>query len=101
MQRPSLGSVTYSVQMVSATHCSLKAASLKMAPTVELWAEHTFKNRGGLKGQPRSCPLSDLLSLKGTGPPLRGSPAVQVGVIVVSSPVVSACQHFSLESVVV
>ena len=33
-QRLKGGSVTYTIQVVSTTHCSLKAASLKMGPTV-------------------------------------------------------------------
>lgn len=33
-----MGSVTYTIQMVSATHCSLKAAPLKMAPIVDVYS---------------------------------------------------------------
>lgn len=36
----------YLVQMVSTSHCSLKAASLKMTPLQGWWAEYTFQGQG-------------------------------------------------------
>lgn len=61
----------YTVQMVSMTHCSLKAASLKVAPAVWMVGKCSFWGRGRkslcLPGSnswvsPRSSPLDDLLN---------------------------------------
>lgn len=45
MWRAQRGSVTSTVQTVSATHCALKAASLQRCLVQAEWAEHTFQGQ--------------------------------------------------------
>ena len=41
-----MDSFIYTIQMVSTTHCSLKAASLKMTPTEGTVGRSTFQGQG-------------------------------------------------------
>lgn len=44
------------IQMVSTTHCSLKAASLKMTLTLVWWEEYAVQGQGSRQGAP-NCPV--------------------------------------------